>query len=170
MMPKKKITTLAVAGLLLVSAAAGLVYTLNGKSPEKSSSAGSTVDSIAATDERPDGTASDLYIPVEGDAAIRDTLVLTVTAAGQVAPWRQSIITAQVAGAARAVNVLENAAVGTGSPLVTIDPAEYELALAEAQASLRTAEAQYRETTLFDERRTDAAVRGERQKAARAKS
>jgi RND family efflux transporter MFP subunit len=93
-----------------------------------------------------------------------------VTAAGQVAPWRQSIITAQVAGAARAVNVLENAAVSAGSPLVIIDPAEYELALAEAQASLRTAEAQYRETTLFDERITDAAVRGERQKAARAKS
>jgi RND family efflux transporter MFP subunit len=170
MMPKKKIISLAVGGLLLVSSAAGLVYTLNGKSPEQPGSAGSTVDSIAATDEPTEGAASDLYIPVEGDAAIQDTLVLTVTAAGQVAPWRQSIITAQVAGAARAVNVLENAAVGAGSPLVTIDPAEYELALAEAQASLRTAEAQYRETTLFDERITDAAVRGERQKAARAKS
>jgi RND family efflux transporter MFP subunit len=171
MMLKKKIIGLAVGGLLLVSAAAGLVYTLNGKSPDKSTKAGSTVDSIAAVDEPSEGTASsDLYIPVEGDAAIQDTLVLTVTAAGQVAPWRQSIITAQVAGAARAVNVLENAAVSAGSPLVIIDPAEYELALAEAQASLRTAEAQYRETTLFDERITDAAVRGERQKAARAKS
>jgi RND family efflux transporter MFP subunit len=171
MMLKKKIIGLAVGGLLLVSAAAGLVYTLNGKSPDKSTKAGSTVDSIAAVDEPSEGTASsDLYIPVEGDAAIQDTLVLTVTAAGQVAPWRQSIITAQVAGAARAVNVLENAAVSAGSPLVMIDPAEYELALAEAQASLRTAEAQYRETTLFDERITDAAVRGERQKAARAKS
>jgi RND family efflux transporter MFP subunit len=107
---------------------------------------------------------------VEGDVVVQDTLVLAVSAAGQVAPWRQSIITAQVAGQVRNVGVQENAAVGTGRDLVTIDPAEYELALAEAQASLRTAEAQYRETTLFDERITDAVVRTERQKAARAKS
>ncbi|HEY0810638.1 MAG TPA: efflux RND transporter periplasmic adaptor subunit, partial [Longimicrobiales bacterium] len=45
-----------------------------------------------------------------------------------------------------------------------------ELALAEAQARLRSAEAQYRESTLFDERIADTNVRAERQKAARAKS
>jgi HlyD family secretion protein len=171
MMPRKQIIGLAVGGLVLIGSAAGLVYTLNGKSPEQPGGAGTTADSIAAADPASEGSASsDLYIPVEGDAAIQDTLVLAVTAAGQVAAWRQSIITAQVSGAARAVNVAENASVGPGSPLVTIDPAEYELALAEAMASLRTAEAQYRETTLFDERITDAAVRSERQKAARAKS
>ncbi len=80
------------------------------------------------------------------------------------------MITAQVSGQVQSVPVTENTAVGAGAPLLNIDPAEYQLALAEAQASLRTAEAQYRETTLFDERITDAAVRAERQKAARAKS
>jgi membrane fusion protein, multidrug efflux system len=54
--------------------------------------------------------------------------------------------------------------------LISVDPAEYELALAQARADQRRAEAQYREATLFDERITDTAVRGERQKAARAKS
>ena len=44
-----------------------------------------------------------------------------------------------------AVNVAENASVGSGAALLSINPEEYQLALAEAEASLRTAEAQYRE-------------------------
>ncbi len=171
MISKKQIVFLAGAGLVLVTSAAGVVYKLNGNAPDPGSSTGATVDSLAsANDPEPSGSTSELSIPVEGEAAVQDTLVLGVSAAGQVAPWRQSIITAQVAGQVRAVNVQENAGVRTGSPLVTIDPAEYLLALAEAQASLRTSEAQYRETTLFDERIADAVVRAERQKAARAKS
>jgi HlyD family secretion protein len=171
MISKKKIVVLAGAGLVLVTSAAGVVYKLNGSETDPGTAAGATVDSIAASKgSDPSGASSDLAIPVDGEAVVQDTLVLAVSAAGQVSPWRQAIITAQVAGQVRSVAVGENAAVGAGSPLLNIDPAEYELALAEAQASLRTAEAQYRETTLFDERITDAAVRAERQKAARAKS
>lgn len=168
---KRKIIALAGAGLVLVTSAAGVVYQLNGSEADPGGNAGAAVDSIAASSESdPSGAASDLAIPVEGEEVSQDTLVLTVSAAGQVAPWRQSVITAQVEGQVQVVSVRENAPVGPNTPLMSIDPAEYELALAEAQASLRTAEAQYRETTLFDERITDAAVRGERQKAARAKS
>jgi membrane fusion protein (multidrug efflux system) len=171
MISKKKLGITAAAGLVLVTSAAGLVYKLNGKSPEQASASVGTVDSIAAgSPSETGGGTAELSIPVEGEPVIQDTLVLAVSAAGQVAAWRQSIITAQVAGQVRAVSVVENAGVNAGSPLVMIDPAEYELALAEAQARLRAAEAQYRETTLFDERITDAAVRAERQKAARAKS
>lgn len=168
---KRKIIALAGAGLVLVTSAAGVVYQLNGSEADPGGNAGAAVDSIAASSESdPSGAASDLAIPVEGEEVSQDTLVLAVSAAGQVAPWRQSVITAQVEGQVQVVSVRENAPVGPNTPLMSIDPAEYELALAEAQASLRTAEAQYRETTLFDERITDAAVRGERQKAARAKS
>jgi HlyD family secretion protein len=164
----KKVMILATVGLVLVTTAAGVAYRLNGKSAENATG-GTSADSIASTDPE-SSTASDLYIPVEGDVVIQDTLVLAVSAAGQVAPWRQAIITAQVAGQVNAVNVGENTAVSGGASLLSINPEEYELALAEAQASLRTAEAQYREITLFDERITDPAIRGERQKAARAKS
>src|SRR5688572_8771879 len=171
-MTSKKKTILVGAGVLVLATSAFLVYKLNGKSAGPSTASAQTVDSIAAaSDEKSsDPSTSELSIPVEGEAVIQDTLVLAVSAAGQVAAWRQSIITALVAGQVRGVHVPENAAVGSNTPLVTIDPAEYELALAEAQARLRSAEAQYRESTLFDERIADANVRAERQKAARAKS
>jgi RND family efflux transporter MFP subunit len=170
MISRQKMIVLAGAGLVLVTSAAGVAYRLNGKTADPTGGAGTTVDSIAGGEGESSGTASELSIPVEGEEVIQDTLVLAVSAAGQVAPWRQAIITAQISGQVQSVNVTENAGVGAGAALVTVNTEEYELALAEAQASLRTAEAQYRETTLFDERITDAAVRAERQKAARAKS
>jgi RND family efflux transporter MFP subunit len=171
MTSKKKTALIGAAGVVLVTSAF-VVYKLNGKSPDPASQSSQTVDSIAAasSESSSEGSTSELSIPVEGEAVIQDTLVLAVSAAGQVAPWRQSIITGLVAGQARGVHVTENARVGANTPLVSIDPAEYELALAEAQARLRAAEAQYREATLFDERIADANVRAERQKAARAKS
>ena len=171
MFSKKKIIVLASAALVLVTSAAGVVYKLNGKPPDADTASGSTVDSIAATSEsESSGSAAELFIPVEGQPVVQDTLVLAVGAAGQVAPWRQAIITAQVAGQVQSVVVTENTGVSAGSALVAVNTDDYELALKEAEASLRTAEAQYRETTLFDERITDSAVRAERQKAARAKS
>lgn len=171
MLSKKKLTVVSVITLIAFSSAAFAIYRLNGNRADAASASGSRVDSIAAAENEPaESATSELSIPVEGDAVIQDTLVLAVSAAGQVAPWRQSIITAQVSGQVRRVGVQENAAVGTGKELIGVDPAEYELALAQAEADLRRAEAQYREATLFDERIQDAGVRGERQKAARAKS
>lgn len=167
-MNRKKLLPLALVGALAISTATFLVYKLNGKPAEANSS--NRVDSIAAGEVPESGSNSELSIPVEGQPVIQDTLVLAVSAAGQVAPWRQSIATALVAGQVRGVHAVENAPVGGNAPLVSIDPTEYELALAEAQARLRSAEAQYRETTLFDERIADTNVRADRQKAARAKS
>lgn len=169
-MSKKQFVIVGLAGVVLLSSAAGIMYRRAGASSAHANKPGDAVDSLASTADPEPSSSSDLYIPVEGDVAVQDTLVLAVSAAGQVAPWRQSVITAQVSGQVTAVYVSENAAVGRGTGLIAIDPAEYELALQEAQASLRTAEAQYRETTLFDERITDPTIRSERQKAARAKS
>jgi RND family efflux transporter MFP subunit len=158
------------AGLVIaLLAGAAVFYNLN---DPPSASSTSQVDSVASDDTSSSAASasSDLAIPVEGEPVIQDTLVLAVSAAGQAAPWREAVITAQVAGQLRSVAREENALVGAGATLASIDPAEYELALREVQARHRAAEASYREMTLFDERITDATVRAERQKAARAKS
>ncbi|MGQ0563348.1 MAG: efflux RND transporter periplasmic adaptor subunit [Gemmatimonadota bacterium] len=165
MISRAKLMLAGAGGLIILTTGAAVVFKLNGEPDRPAAVAARQIDSLAAT-----SSSSDLAIPVESDAVIRDTLVLAVSAAGQAAPWREAVITARVAGQVQSVARAENAAVGAGASLATIDPAEYELALKEAQARHRTAEATYREMTLFDERITDAAVRAERQKAARAKS
>ncbi len=112
----------------------------------------------------------DVAIPVEGAPVVRDTLVLSVTAAGQAAAWQQTTLQAQVAGRVEQLPVRENNAIGADQLLVALDPAEYDLAVAEAAARLRAAEASYRELTVFDERIEDRTVRAERDRVARAKS
>ena len=114
--------------------------------------------------------SSDVAIPVEGVAVVRDTLVLTVSAAGQAASPRQTVLRAQVSGQVRAVRIAENQAIGANAVMIEIDATEYQLRLDEARASLRRAEGQYRELTLGDDRIPDARVRAERDSAARAKS
>lgn len=165
-MTSKKIVLLS-AGIAVLAVGGVVAHRLNDDAAAQTGASASQVDSIASSTS--DG-ASDLFIPVEGDVVLRDTLVLAVSAAGQAAPAREAVITAQVAGQLRTVVRQENAAVGGGAVLATIDPMEYELALKDAEARHRGAEAAYRELTLFDERIADTGVRAERQKASRAKS
>jgi HlyD family secretion protein len=114
--------------------------------------------------------ASDVAIPVEGVPAVRDTLVLGVSAAGEAAAWRRAVVSAQVGGRVASVAVRENDAVGAGRLLVALDPAEYQLAVEEAEAALRDAAAKYRELTLLDDEIADAGTRQERARIARARS
>jgi RND family efflux transporter MFP subunit len=114
--------------------------------------------------------STDVAVAVEADAALRDTLVLSVSAAGQAAAWRQTAVRAQVAGHVRAVRIVENGRVGAGAIMIEIDPTEYQLALEEAEARLRQNEGQYREITLGDDRIDDPRIRAERDTAARARS
>jgi HlyD family secretion protein len=114
--------------------------------------------------------ATDVALPVSGVKAVRDTLVLSVGAAGQAAAWRQTVVTAQVGGRITAVPVRESDAVGADRLLVQIDPAEYQLAVNGAQAALRTAQAQYEELTLLNDEIDNPAIREERSRSARAKS
>lgn len=114
--------------------------------------------------------ATDVPIPVEGAPAVRETLVIAVSAAGQAEAARRTIVTAQVPGRVVQLPVRENTVLGSGQLLVALDPAEYQLAVEEAESRLREAEAQYRELTLFDERIPDAETREERARIARARS
>jgi len=133
-------------------------------------------DSAASGDEdRPEVSANqafstDIGIPVEGAVAVRDTLVISVSAAAQAAAIKQSRLTAQVQGRITSIRVQENARVGGGHLLMEIDPTEYEIELASAHAGLAQAQAQYQELTLFDDQITDPEVRAERERVARARS
>jgi RND family efflux transporter MFP subunit len=126
---------------------------------------------LAAGDAESSAAATgDIAIPVEGAAVVRDTLVVSVTATGQAAPRRQTKLLALVAGRLAQVPARESQRLAAGALVAVIDPAEYELAVDEARARYRQAEATYRELTLFDDRMADSAQRAERARIARAKS
>ena len=111
--------------------------------------------------------ATDVAIPVQGVAAVRDTLVMTVSAAGQAEAWQKTVLVAQVNGRIVGLPVREGEGVGGGQNLVALDGAEYTLAVEEAEAALREAQNKLREATIFDDQITDERVRREREAASR---
>jgi HlyD family secretion protein len=162
---------LRVAGipLLLLVLGGGIYLRLrDAGAAEAGDPAGSTAGPVPATAAQ--GFATDVTIPVEGTKVVRGTLVISVSAAGQTAAWHQAVVTAQVGGRIASVPVRESEGVATGSPLVQIDPGEYQLAVSEADARLRAAQAQYEELTLLNDEITDATTRRDRARFARAKS
>lgn len=138
------------------------------------SSDSEAADTTAAA-ARPDVSANaafstDVGIPVAGAVAVRDTLIISVSAAAQAASIKQSRLLAQVQGRITRIHVKENDRVSGGRLLIEIDPTEYELNLADAEAQLAQAQASYQEFTLFDDQITDPEVRAERDRVARARS
>ncbi|MDX1673253.1 MAG: efflux RND transporter periplasmic adaptor subunit [Longimicrobiales bacterium] len=113
--------------------------------------------------------STDVAIAVEGAEAVRDTLVLTVSASGQAEAWRRARMTAEVAGRVQRVPVREADRVAEGELLLALDPTDMELALERAEARLAQAEADYREKLLFDQELAPD-VRAEREAAQRLKS
>lgn len=136
-----------------------------GAGPEAAPGAAALVQTAAAS-----GFATDVAIPVQGEQAVRGTLVLSVTAAGQAEAWQRTVVVAQVTGRVASLPHREGETVAAGQTLVGLDGAEYALAVEEAEATVREARSRYRETTLFDEQIADAQVRADRDVAARARS
>jgi membrane fusion protein, multidrug efflux system len=167
-MPRRRTLAASAAAVLLLALAAPFAYQRLNGAGEAQEEESSTLSEIAATASS--GFASDISIPVAGVAAARDTLVLAVHAAGQAEAWRRTVVTAQVAGRVLAVPVRESQRVGGGQAVLTIDPAEYRLAVDEAQAGLRDAEAKFREMMVMDGAIADAEVRAERERLFRARS
>jgi HlyD family secretion protein len=159
------------AALVAVLALSTAIYArIRGEGDDAESASGGS-SAAGAPGTSASGTFStDVAIPVQGTEASRGTLVVAVSAAGQAEAWKRAIVTAQVTGRIAGLPVRESDAVGAGQAVVALDPAEYALAVQEAQAAVRDAEAKFREQTLFDERITDAATREERARVARAKS
>ncbi|MFQ5550670.1 MAG: efflux RND transporter periplasmic adaptor subunit [Gemmatimonadales bacterium] len=109
-------------------------------------------------------------IPVSAAEVVRDTLVVSVTAAAEAAAWRRTELRAQVGGQIRGLTVVENRSVTPRRVLVSLDTTDLALQLADARAALASAEADYRERTLFDDQIQDPAIKAERDQVARAKS
>src|SRR5437870_3056903 len=133
-MSTRRILAVLAALALMVAASAGIYGRI--RAAERPAD-----DGEAPTGPRPRTSASgsfstDVAIPVKGVAAVRDTLVVSVTAAGQAEGWKKAVVVAQVAGRIASLTVRENDAVGAGHGLVALDAAEYGLAVEEAQASL----------------------------------
>lgn len=113
---------------------------------------------------------TDVAIPVSGAVVVRDTLVVSVSAAAEAAAWRTSRVLAQVEAPVSGIVVRENQRVGGGTVLLQMDTVDLGLAVAEARADVASADATFRELTLFDDEIEDAALREERQRIARARS
>jgi len=169
-MSNRRILAVLTALVLIVAATAGIYGRIRA-----SSGAGDGAEGETDARPRPRTSANgsfntDVAIPVRGVAAVRDTLVVSVTAAGQAEGWKKTVVVAQVAGRIATLPVRENDAVGPGRLLVGLDAAEYGLAVEEAQASLRQTQAAYREATLLDEEIRDPRVRADRAAFARSKT
>lgn len=114
--------------------------------------------------------ATDVPQPVVGAEVVRDTLWVSVTAAGQAEAVSRAPVPARVAGTVHDLFVDENTLVAEGDLLLQIDTTEYALALARARADLVTAQARYQEMTFGTEEIADQRARQERDRLARARS
>ena len=85
--------------------------------------------------------ATDVPQPVEGVEVVRDTLWITVTAAGQAEAYRRTTLTSRVDGIIAQIPVRENDRVEGGQLLLQFDTVEFALAVARAEADLRNAQA-----------------------------
>ncbi len=151
------------AVVILAALVAGVYFRIAADAPgDVSATEGDPVDAPTSM------FSTDVAIAVEGAEVLLDTLVLSVSASGQAEAWRRTLVTAEVAGRVARLPVNESQRVGAGAVLLTLDPADMQLALEEAEARLAMAEASYREQLLFDRNLSDE-VRREREQAARLK-
>nr|NIU72481.1 efflux RND transporter periplasmic adaptor subunit [Gammaproteobacteria bacterium]NIY07108.1 efflux RND transporter periplasmic adaptor subunit [Gemmatimonadota bacterium] len=154
------------AGILVIAAlGAGAYLRITSDASAEDGTAGADGSLAAPASSFP----TDVAIAVEGAEVVEDTLVLSVSAAGQAEAWRRTLLTAEVGGRVDRVPVREADRVGGGALVLALDPVDKQLALEEAEAQRAEAEAQYREQLLFD-RDLPEDVRREREQAARIKS
>jgi RND family efflux transporter MFP subunit len=166
----RRVVVFTVVGVVVL-ALAGAAYLKFGRSAAAEDGGGSGGDSARpSAGVAGESFATDVAIPVEGGMVLRDTLVISVSAAAEAAARREARLLAQVEGQVTEVRVRDNARVRAGQVLLAIDSTEYSLGLDRAKANLARAQASFRELTLFDDQIADTAVRGERERVARAKS
>ncbi|MEN8144661.1 MAG: efflux RND transporter periplasmic adaptor subunit [Gemmatimonadota bacterium] len=172
-MKSRHLVTLAVFGIaaaLLTSVF--LKLRANDADPDEASDS-AAVDSARAAAQSTAATtafATSIAVPVEGAEVGEGTFVVWVNAEGEAAPRRSAPLQAEVGGPVVSVPVTEGSYVRAGQLIARIDPALYELDLAEAQGALDQALAEFRDLTLGDDRIADSEVRAEREVQARVRS
>jgi len=160
---------LATVLLLVGVAGAGIWWRLRPDDEEGGTAEASEVEAAVPASAGSEFSA-DLPQPVSGAEAVRDTLWISVDAAGQAEAFRRTVVTAQVEGLVQSIPVGENGRVAAGQTLLQIDTTELALSEAEARAALADAQAQFQALTLFDDEIEDPEVRARRAEVARSSS
>ena len=162
---------LGVLSLIIIvgALAAGIWYRLRPE-PDQTSSGEATEESVALPASASAQFATNVPQPVVGAEVVRDTLWITVTAAGQAEAVNRASVLSRVDGIIEDIRVGENSSVREGGLLLQFDTTEYALAAARARADLVNAEARYLEMTFGDDEITDPQARQERDRLARARS
>ncbi len=163
--------TLAVSTvvILLLGALAGIYFRLRYVQARDALDGSELANGERPAVESARAFSAGIAIPVDGARVVRDTLVVSVSAAGQARAFARALLTAEVEGPVTRVRVGEGDRVRAGQVLATIDPERYVFELERAKARLEQAQAQFAELTLFDEEIGDEQLRAERQRMARAR-
>ncbi len=132
-------------------------------------SASAAADSTAAEADTV-AAPSSLSLPVVGEEVRQGDLVLTVSTTGQIRS--EAVIPIKLEAAGIVTEVLSRAGdrVKKGQAIVKLDPRPFDIAVAEAEASLRQAELQLLDNTLPDSLVSGKAVTGERLRNAEVRS
>ncbi len=156
--------------IILGALGAGIYYRLRPEPEETTTEAESSDSDAALPASASQQFATDLPQPVVGAEVIRDTLWISVTAAGQAEAIRRAPVLSRVDGVIQEIRIDENSLVAEGDLLLQVDSTEYALAAGRARADLVTAQARFQEMTFGDDGITDPQAREERNRLARARS
>jgi RND family efflux transporter MFP subunit len=156
--------------ILLAGLVGGGIWWRLRPEPEPEAAAAGDEDSPVQVASSSSEFAADVPQPVQGAMAIRDTLWITVNAAGRAEANRRAAVTSLVEGVIQEIPVRENARVRAGQTILQVDTLELALSLREAQAALADAQAQFEALTLFDDDVQDPQVRARRREVARSAS
>lgn len=155
--------------IIIGALSAGVWYRLKPDSGEAASDE-ATEESTALPASASQQFATDVPQPVVGAVVVRDTLWITVTAAGQAEAVNRALVLSRVDGIIEGIGVGENSRVEEGGLLIQFDTTEYALAAARSGADMVNAQARYQEMTFGDDEITDPEARQERDRLARARS
>jgi HlyD family secretion protein len=160
-----------VSAVVILSGALGGIYLrLRALQAEDEPTSAETTDEDVPEVESAQAFRSDIAIPVSAAPVIRDTFVMSVSAAGQAQAVARTLLIAEVEGPVTEVHVGEGDRVRRGQVLARIDPERYAFELERARAAFERAEAQFAEYTLFDDEIEDEELKAERRRMARARS
>lgn len=164
--------TLGIASvvIILLGALGGIYIRLRALQAEEENGAVEAAQGEAQEVESAQAFRSDIAIPVGAAPVVRDTLVMSVSAAGQAQAFARTLLAAEVEGPVTQVLVHEGDWVRQGQILARIDPERFAFELERARAQLEQAEASFAELTLFDDEIEDEELRTERRRLARARS
>jgi HlyD family secretion protein len=164
--------TLAIVSVvvILLGALGGIYIRLRALQAEEETGTVENAEGDQPEVESAQAFGTEIAIPVGAAPVVQDTLVMSVSAAGQAQAVARTLLTADVEGPVTEVLVREGDFARQGQILVRIDPERYQFELDRARAQLEQAEAQFAELTLFDEEIEDEELRTERRRMARARS